>query len=81
MDKTIPAGDVEHVIAKCGGKLIESFNLFDVYEGDRIGEDKKSLAYSMVFRAKDRTLEDKDVNPIIDSIIAKLKEKGIELRS
>ena len=81
MDKVIPAGDVEHVIAKCGGKLIESFNLFDVYEGERIGEDKKSLAYSMVFRAKDRTLEDKDVNPIIDSIIAKLKEKGIELRS
>jgi len=81
MDKLIPAGDVEHVIAKCGGKLIESFNLFDVYEGDRIGADKKSLAYSMVFRAKDRTLEDKDVNPIIDSIIAKLKEKGIELRS
>ena len=81
MDKSIPAGDVEHVIAKCGGKLIESFNLFDVYEGERIGEDKKSLAYSMVFRAKDRTLEDKEVNPIIDSIIAKLKEKGIELRS
>ena len=81
MDKAIPAGDVEHVIAKCGGKLIESFSLFDVYEGERIGEDKKSLAYSMTFRAKDRTLEDKDVNPIIDAIVAKLKEKGIELRS
>lgn len=81
MDKSIPAGDVEHVIAKCGGKLIESFHLFDIYEGERIGEDKKSLAYSIVFRAKDRTLEDKEVNPIIDAIIAKLKEKGIELRS
>ena len=81
MDKEIPAGEIENVISKCGGKLLESYNLFDIYEGERIGENKKSLAYSMVFRANDRTLEDKDVNPIIDKIIAKLKEKNIELRS
>ena len=62
-------------------KLIESYELFDIYEGDRIGEGLKSLAYSMAFRAPDRTLEDKDVNPIIEKIIDKLKEKGIELRS
>ncbi|MBR5931270.1 MAG: phenylalanine--tRNA ligase subunit beta [Lachnospiraceae bacterium] len=81
MDKSIPAGEIENVIAKCGGKLIESYSLFDVYEGERIGENKKSLAYNLVFRAKDRTLEDKDVNPVIDKIIEKLKEKNIELRS
>ena len=81
MDKEIPAGEIENVISKCGGKLLESYTLFDIYEGERIGVNKKSLAYSMVFRANDRTLEDKDVNPIIDKIIAKLKEKNIELRS
>ena len=81
MDKEIPAGEIENVISKCGGKLLESYSLFDIYEGERIGENKKSLAYSMVFRANDRTLEDKDVNPIIDKIVAKLKEKNIELRS
>ena len=81
MDKEIPAGEIENVISKCGGKLLESCSLFDIYEGERIGENKKSLAYNMVFRANDRTLEDKDVNPIIDKIIAKLKEKNIELRS
>ncbi|MCQ2512063.1 MAG: phenylalanine--tRNA ligase subunit beta [Lachnospiraceae bacterium] len=81
MSKSIPAGEVESVISKCGGKLIENFELFDIYEGERIGEGMKSLAYSLAFRANDRTLEDKDVNPIIEKIIAKLKEKGIELRS
>jgi len=81
MDKSIQAGEIEKIISKCSGKLIESFELFDIYEGDRIESGKKSLAYTMTFRAKDRTLADNDVNPIIDKIIEKLKEKGIELRS
>ena len=81
MKKEVHADEIEAVISKCGGKLIESYELFDIYEGDRIGEGLKSLAYSMAFRAPDRTLEDKDVNPIIEKIIDKLKEKGIELRS
>jgi len=81
MKKEVHADEVEAIISKCGGKLIENFELFDIYEGERIGEGLKSLAYSMAFRAPDRTLEDKDVNPIIEKIIEKLKEKGIELRS
>ena len=81
MKKEVHADEIDAIISKCGGKLIDSFELFDIYEGDRIGEDMKSLAYSLSFRAPDRTLEDKDVNPIIEKIIEKLKEKGIELRS
>ena len=81
MDKDVQAGEIEKIISKSSGKLIESFDLFDIYEGDRIEAGKKSLAYTMTFRAKDRTLEDNDVNPIIEKIIEKLKEKGIELRS
>ena len=81
MSKAVHADEIEAIISKCGGKLIESFELFDIYEGDRIGEGLKSLAYSLSFRAADRTLEDKDVNPIIEKIVEKLKEKGVELRS
>ena len=81
MQKTVHAEDVETILKKCGGSLLEHFELFDVYEGDRIGENERSLAYSLAFRAADRTLEDKDVNPLIDKMIAKLKEKGVELRS
>ena len=81
MKKSVHADEIEEVISKCGGRLIESYQLFDIYEGDRIGSGLKSLAYSLTFRSADRTLEDKDVNPIIDKIISELKAKGIELRS
>ena len=81
MKKEVQARDVVQVISKAGGRLIESIELFDVYEGDKIGEGLKSLAYSIVFRDKERTLSDNDVNPLIDKIIEKLKEKGVDLRS
>ena len=55
--------------------------MFDIYEGDRIGEGKKSLAYSIRFRAYDRTLEDKEVNVIMDNIVESLAQAGAELRS
>ena len=81
MNKSVHADEVETVLTKCGGRLLESCQLFDIYEGERIGEGLKSLAYSLSFRAADRTLEDKDVNPLIEKIVDTLKEKGIELRS
>ena len=80
MDKTIMVGEVESVIEKKGGKLLESYHLFDLYEGAQIAEGCKSVAYSITFRAKDRTLEDKDVNEIMEKILAELKEMRIELR-
>ena len=80
MSKNIMVGEVEAVIEKKGGKLLESYKLFDIYEGSQIKEGFKSVAYSIKFRAKDRTLEDKDVNEIMDKILNNLKELGIELR-
>ena len=59
---------------------MESYKLFDVYEGDQIEEGFKSVAYSISFRACDRTLTDEDVNPVMDKIFADLKEAGYELR-
>lgn len=81
MNKDVLAGQVEDVIVKKAGKLLEKVELFDVYEGERIGADKKSLAYSIRFRAADRTLLDEDVNAVMDKIIAALKDLGAVLRS
>lgn len=80
MGKNIFVGDVEKVFEKRGGKLLESMTLFDVYEGAQIKLGYKSVAYSLTFRAKDRTLEDKDIMPIMEKILADLGEMGIELR-
>ena len=80
MDKSIFVGQVEELIKKCGGKLLESYKLFDVYEGEQVGRGKKSVAYTMTFRAKDRNLEAGEVNAITDKIIAGLQKMGIELR-
>lgn len=60
--KEVLAGQIEAVIAQRGGKILENYQLFDIYEGSQIKEGYKSMAYSVTFRAKDRTLEDADVN-------------------
>lgn len=80
MKKTVLAGQVEEVIRKNGGKLLEDYHLFDVYEGENVGTDEKSLAYSIRFRATDRTLEDKDVTAVMDKILNKLETLGVVLR-
>lgn len=81
MPKDILAGQVEKVFDEKGGKLLESYNLFDIYEGAQIKEGYKSVAYSLSFRASDRTLEDKDIVAVMDKILGALKDMGIELRS
>jgi len=80
MEKSIMVGQVEEVIRKCGGKLLEECKLFDGYEGSQIKEGFKSVAYSISFRASDRTLADQDVNTIMDKILKNLEKLGIELR-
>ena len=81
MKKAVLAGQIEEIIRNNGGKILEDFKLFDIYEGENVGPDEKSLAYSIRFRAKDRTLEDKDVTEVMDKILKKLEEKNIVLRS
>lgn len=80
MKKDILAGQVEEVIRSNGGKLLEDYRLFDIYEGENVAADEKSLAYSIRFRAKDRTLEDKDVTAVMDKILKKLESLGVTLR-
>ena len=81
MPKTILAGQIEEIIEKKAGKILESYTLFDIYEGDQIMEGYKSMAYSITYRALDRTLEEKAVSEAENRILKALKELGIELRS
>lgn len=78
--KHILAGQIEEVIAAKGGKYLESYALFDLYEGVQIKDGFKSVAYSTVFRAKDKTLEDAEVTEAMDRILKALESMGIELR-
>ncbi len=78
--KEVMVGDIEAIIRKNGGQFLESYHLFDIYEGSQILEGYKSVAYSIRFKAKDRTLEDKDVTPIMDKIVKALEAAGIEQR-
>ena len=78
--KDILVGQIEEIIEKKGGAHLESFRLFDLYEGEQIKKGFKSVAYSIVFRAKDRTLEDADVNAAMKKILNGLEGLGIELR-
>ena len=78
--KSVLAGDIEGVIAQRGGKILESYELFDVYEGDQIKDGYKSMAYSISFRAKDRTLEESDVSGAMKKILNGLEGLGARLR-
>lgn len=78
--KEILAGQIEAVIEQRGGKILESYSLFDIYEGAQIKAGYKSVAYSIVFRAKDRTLEEADITGAMKKILKGLEDMGIELR-
>ncbi|MEG1457680.1 MAG: phenylalanine--tRNA ligase subunit beta [Acetivibrio sp.] len=80
MKKDILVGQIEEIIRKQGGKLLESYHLFDIYEGAQIKEGYKSVAYTISFRAEDRTLEDKEVSAVMSKILKGLGDLGIELR-
>ncbi len=80
MPKEIMVGEVEAIIMKNGGAYLESCELFDLYEGNQIKEGCKSVAYSIAFRAKDKTLEENDIAPAMKKILKELGRLGIELR-
>ena len=82
VSEEIEVGEIEKVIQKKAKKLLEEAKLFDVYRSEKLGENKKSVAYSLKFRVPDRTLKDEEVNNVMTEIIAELeKTLGAELRS
>jgi phenylalanyl-tRNA synthetase beta chain len=80
-DTTVPAAEIEAAIRKRAKSVLSGLRLFDLYEGERLGAGKRSLAYQLRFSAPDRTLTDAEVNPVLEKVLADLKEKlGVELR-
>lgn len=79
--KEIEAEKIEDTIRQRGGKILESLTLFDIYEGDQVKEGYKSMAYSLTFRSKERTLEEPDITAAMKKILNGLSQMGIELRS
>jgi phenylalanyl-tRNA synthetase beta chain len=82
VDETIPAAAIEDVLRKGGGEYLTKIRLFDIYRGKQVGEGKKSLAFSLTYMAPDRTLTDKEVQKLRNSIVYLLdQELGASLRS
>ena len=79
--KSILAGQIEEMIIKRGGQNLEGCELFDIYEGAQIKAGFKSMAYSITFRAKDRTLGESDITAAMKKIWNGLEFMGIEIRS
>ncbi|MEE0776218.1 MAG: phenylalanine--tRNA ligase subunit beta [Bacillota bacterium] len=81
-DSDVTAGSIEAVVKKVGGEYLSSVKLFDIYEGERIEAGKKSLAYSLSFQAKERTLTAEEINDSVEQIKGALEQKlHVVLRS
>lgn len=82
VDKKTTAREILSVVTRNSGKIVKNANIFDVYEGEHIGEGKKSVALHIVYQASDRTLKEEDIAPVHERILKQFKEKlGAELRS
>lgn len=80
-DRDLPVLEIERVIRHCAKNLLEDLSLFDVYTGSQISADKKSVAYSMLLRAQDRTLTDAETDQVMQKIVKQAAQKGIEIRA
>ena len=78
----IAVSELQQVIGKSGGKLLDSVMLFDEYRGKGVPEGERSLAFRLVYRSSDRTLTDKDIDPVHQKVRAALEKKySVSLRS
>ena len=81
VDENIEVGQIEKTITKKAKKILEKAELFDIYRNEKLGENKKSVAYALTFRAKNKTLNDDEVNEVMENVIKELeKSLGAELR-
>ena len=80
VDKNVASSDVAVAIKKAAGSLLLGTDIFDVYQGEGLEENKKSLAYSLEFGANDRTLTDEEINAVVEKIITAIEKQGWSLR-
>lgn len=82
VDESTPAEEVRKVVEEGAGELLEAVELFDVFRGEQLGEDKKSLAFKLIFRAADRTLTDEEANEHRLAAAELVKQRlGAEMRA
>ena len=82
MKKEKPSIEVENVIKKAGGKLLKSVEVFDVYTGENVAEDEKSIAYNLIFNDAEKTLNEEEITTLFHKIIDKVQtECDVKLRS
>ena len=74
VDKSVAVGDILRTIRSAGGKLLKEVEFFDVYEDDKLGENVKSVAVSLIFRDDNKTLTDADIKDPYDKILDKLSK-------
>ncbi|MCM3650687.1 phenylalanine--tRNA ligase subunit beta [Metabacillus litoralis] len=81
VDKNVVVGDIEQIITEAGGKLLKDVSVFDLYEGDRLEEGKKSVAFSLRYFDPERTLTDEEVTKTHEKVLNAVEEKlGATLR-
>lgn len=73
--ESVAAGDIMEAIREIGGELLENVELFDIYRGEQIPRGCKSLAFSLTYRAKDRTLTDEEINDLHAKIVEGILER------
>lgn len=82
VDKSVESKDIETVIKKAGGSMLANIEVFDVYTGTNIGENEKSIAYSLTFMDSKKTLTEEEVTAVFEKIIQMVENKcGAKLRN
>ena len=69
VDKQLVSKDIEKVIKSAGGSLLTEIEIFDVYTGSNVANDKKSIAYSLTFADNKKTLTDEEVNGLLEKVM------------
>ena len=75
VDRNIVSKDIEKIIKSAGGSLLTEIEVFDVYTGTNVAEDKKSIAYSLTFTDNKKTLTDEEVNELMEKVIENVCKK------
>ena len=82
VDKNMYSEEIEKAIKKAGGKLLTNIEVFDVYVGENVGADEKSIAFSLTFSDPTKTLNDNEVMEVFNKIIKDVETKvGAQLRN
>ena len=82
VNQDLPVAQVLGEMEQAGRPLLKQVTLFDVYKGEQVAADKKSLAFALTFQANDRTLQDKDVQKVRQKIVRRLEQTcDAQLRS